>query len=60
MAISLADAVDTWKAPLEKVFASVAGVDAPVAVEEKLYNADSIYVCKNKLAKPTVFIPVFP
>ena len=25
-----------------------------------LYNADSIYVCKNKVAKPTVFIPVFP
>ena len=60
MTISLADAVETWKAPLEKVFASVAGVDAPTPVEEKLYNADSIYVCKNKIAKPTVFIPVFP
>ncbi len=25
-----------------------------------LYHADSIYVCKNKVAKPKVFIPVFP
>jgi len=25
-----------------------------------VYKADSIYVCKNKVAKPTVFIPVFP
>ena len=58
--IALEEAVNTWKAPLEKVFASVAGVDAPTPVEEKLYRADSIYVCKNKLAKPTVFIPVFP
>ena len=29
-------------------------------VESKLYKADSVYVCKNKVAKPTVFIPVFP
>ena len=28
--------------------------------DEKLYRADSIYVCKNKVAKPRVFIPVFP
>ncbi len=26
----------------------------------KLYNTENVYVCKNKLAKPTVFIPVFP
>lgn len=25
-----------------------------------IYQADSIYVCKHKVAKPTVFIPVFP
>ena len=29
-------------------------------VKTGLYKADSIYVCKNKVAKPTVFIPVFP
>ena len=25
-----------------------------------IYRAGSVYVCKNKIAKPTVFIPVFP
>ena len=29
-------------------------------MQSGFYNADSIYVCKNKVAKPTVFIPVFP
>ena len=58
--ISLEEAVQTWKAPLEKVFATVAGQDEPTPVEEKLYKTDNIYVCKNKVAKPTVFIPVFP
>ena len=29
-------------------------------VESKLYEAPSVHVCKNKVAKPTVFIPVFP
>ncbi len=28
--------------------------------EGGVYNAKSIYVCKNKVAKPKVFIPVFP
>ncbi|MBQ2994339.1 MAG: phosphoribosylformylglycinamidine synthase subunit PurQ, partial [Peptococcaceae bacterium] len=30
------------------------------AVDTGVYKTDSIYVCKNKVAKPTVFIPVFP
>ena len=29
-------------------------------VDTGIYKADSIYVCKNKVAKPKVFIPVFP
>ena len=29
-------------------------------VNSGLYDAKNIYVCKNKVAKPTVFIPVFP
>ena len=53
------EAVETWKAPLEDVFPTIA-VDGKEAVETPLYKADSIYVCKNKIAKPTVFIPVFP
>ena len=26
----------------------------------KLYDTKEIYICRNKVAKPTVFIPVFP
>ena len=29
-------------------------------IENGIYKANSIYVCKNKVAKPRVFIPVFP
>ena len=57
--VDLMQALDIWKAPLEKVFPTNSGT-AQKPVEEKLYHADSIYVCKNKVAKPTVFIPVFP
>ena len=57
--ISHEEAVETWKNTLEDVFPTIA-VDGKEAVETPLYKADSIYVCKNKIAKPTVFIPVFP
>ena len=53
------EAVQVWRDKLDKVFPYTAGRDkSPVASE--LYRADNIYVCKNKVAKPTVFIPVFP
>ncbi len=59
MKLEQAKAVQTWRAKLDKVFPYTAGKDkSPVASE--LYRADSIYVCKHKVAKPTVFIPVFP
>ena len=57
--ITLDEALNTWKAPLEKVFPTVA-IKGNEPVESKLYKADSIYICKEKVAKPTVFIPVFP
>ncbi len=57
--ISHEEAVESWKGTLEDVFPTVA-VEGKEAVETPLYKADSIYVCKNKIAKPTVFIPVFP
>ncbi len=57
--ISHEEAVENWKATLENVFPTVA-VDGKEAVETPLYKADSIYVCKHKVARPTVFIPVFP
>ncbi len=59
MKLDLEEALDAWKGTLEKVFPTKA-VKETTPVETKLFNADSIYVCKNKVAKPTVFIPVFP
>ncbi len=57
--ITMDEALLSWKNKLEKVFPSTAG-DEKDAVESPLYKAESVYVCKHKVAKPTVFIPVFP
>ena len=57
--VSMDEALDAWKNKLEKVFPSTVN-EEKTKVESPLYKADSVYVCKNKVAKPTVFIPVFP
>ena len=57
--ISMEEALNVWKGTLEKVFPTKAETGCE-PVESKLYQADSIYVCRHKVAKPTVFIPVFP
>ncbi|MDO5402753.1 MAG: phosphoribosylformylglycinamidine synthase [Eubacteriales bacterium] len=53
------EALRVWKSKLEGVFPTKAVKDT-ASVEAKLYHADSIHICRNKVAKPTVFIPVFP
>ena len=57
--ITMDEALEAWCSRLEKVFPTKAEKDIS-PVESNLYRTDSIYVCKNKVAKPTVFIPVFP
>ena len=57
--LSMEEALSAWKAPLEKVFPTVA-VSGKDEVSAPIYDGGSIYVCKNKVAKPRVFIPVFP
>ncbi len=59
MKIDTEKALKTWEEPLEKVFPTTAVAGAE-KVESPLYKADSVYVCKHKVARPTVFIPVFP
>ena len=59
MKIDTEEALKTWEEPLEKVFPTTA-VAGSEKVESPLYKADSVYVCKHKVARPTVFIPVFP
>jgi len=57
--ISQEEALDAWKSRLEKVFATKAGKDVS-PVKSDCYQASEIYVCRHKVAKPKVFIPVFP
>ena len=57
--ILLDDAIKTWEKPLEKVFPTRSHKDTSV-IDTPVYDKGSVYVCKNKIAKPTVFIPVFP
>lgn len=57
--ISMEEALQAWTSKLEKVFPTKAAKDV-AAVDSPLYRADKIYVCKNKVSRPTVFIPVFP
>ena len=57
--VSVEEALSIWKKPLEKVFPTKAVKDT-TAIDTPVYKADSVYVCKNKIARPTVFIPVFP
>jgi phosphoribosylformylglycinamidine synthase len=57
--ISLEDAVKSWTDTLEDVFPTESGSEK-TPVREEIFQGDHIYVCKNKVAKPNVFIPVFP
>ena len=57
--IALEEALSSWKNTLESVFPTK-GETATEAIDAPLYKADSIYICKNKIARPNVFIPVFP
>ncbi len=57
--IPLKEAMEAWSGTLEKVFPTRAA-EGKEAVESGLYRADHVYVCKHKVAKPRVFIPVFP
>jgi len=57
--VTMDEALKAWTSKLEKVFPTKA-VKGSDAIETKLYEAKDIYVCRNKVAKPTVFIPVFP
>lgn len=59
MRISMEEALNAWTGTLEKVFPTRA-TEQTEEVKTGLYEAKEVYVCKHKVAKPTVFIPVFP
>ncbi len=61
--LTMEEALNSWTKPLEKVFPTRSNV-AEEILKDKIYtgifDAKQIYVAKNKVAKPKVFIPVFP
>ena len=72
--ISLEEAVKAWTGTLEKVFKTDSGEnDGATAYftaakdheegtvdENGLFHTNRVYICNHKIAKPRVFIPVFP
>ena len=58
--LTVDELIDAWCSKLEKVFPQNSGVSADMPQEVELYKERSIFICKNKVAKPRVFIPAFP
>ncbi len=52
--------IDAWTGKLEKVFATDSKKKADMPFDIDLYKERSIFVAKNRIAKPRVFIPTFP
>lgn len=63
VSITMEEALSAWENTLEKVFPThsnmVENLDKK-EVPSTLFDAKTIYTAKNKVAKPKVFIPVFP
>ena len=57
--ISIEEALKAWTGTLEDVFPTQSDVEQK-AVPTDVYDTKEIYICKHKVAKPKVFIPVFP
>lgn len=57
--LSVEEALSAWTKTLERVYPTRSDVEAK-SIQTGLYEAKNVYVCKHKVAKPKVFIPVFP
>ena len=58
MALSMDEALDAWQGTLERVFPTRATEDKE-KVQSDVYDTKNIYVCKNKVAKPTYLFRYF-
>ena len=61
--ITMEEALQAWSNTLEKVFPTRSNMAAEIEKTEvvtPLFDAKTIYTAKSKIAKPKVFIPVFP
>ncbi len=59
VSIDMEEAINAWTNTLEKVFPTVSDVEQK-DVKIETFDAKTIYTAKNQIAKPKVFIPVFP
>ena len=59
MKLSMQEALSAWTGTLEKVFPTRA-TEEKETLSTGVYTAEKVYVCRHKVARPTVFIPVFP
>ncbi|MBO6138293.1 MAG: phosphoribosylformylglycinamidine synthase [Lachnospiraceae bacterium] len=57
--ISLKEALEAYNSTLEKVFPTAATRDK-TKIKAEVFHAPKVMVCSNRVAKPQVFIPVFP
>ncbi|MBR6172154.1 MAG: phosphoribosylformylglycinamidine synthase [Eubacterium sp.] len=59
MKLSVEEALACWTGKLKKVFPVASGVEQK-EIHIGIYREKNILVCRNKVARPRVFIPVFP
>ena len=57
--LNLDELIKLWEKPLEKVFPTRVKIEER-PIENILSDKKTILIAKNKIAKPRVFIPVFP
>ena len=57
--VTVEEAIKAWTTKLEKVFPTKSKVEQ-TEINTGLFDAKTVYTSKNKVAKPKVFIPVFP
>ena len=59
MTVSMDEALAAWTGRLEKVFPTQTGAESKAAASA-LSTGNKVYICRHKVARPKVFIPVFP
>ncbi len=61
VSIPLKEAFKAWTGTLSEVFPTESGTSAVGTQTDKgeLYQTENVYVCRHRVAKPRVFIPVF-
>ncbi|MDF2822297.1 MAG: phosphoribosylformylglycinamidine synthase [Clostridiales bacterium] len=57
--ISMDEAIAAWSNTLEEVYPTVSNTKE-TNLKTQEFNSNRIYIASNKIAKPKVFIPVFP